>query len=92
MLMPDDGFESITYLFTIWGKNENFYLLESIIDTTLSVSIGGIIIHKIIEKSDNTFLIKGNSSGGDAEESWSSDWTGILTLPNSLKIVNSTEN
>lgn len=87
MLMPDDGFENINYIMTIWKLNENDYSLESIIDTTLAVSIGGIVIDKILEINKNIFLIIGKSGGGDGGDDWGSVWFGKLTLPNSIRII-----
>lgn len=91
MLMPDDGFENINYVISIWKKNEECYSLEGIIDTSLTISIGGITIEKIVEINNKSSFIIGKSYGADGGEEWGNLWLGKLILPNSFKIVHKFE-
>ncbi|HBO76135.1 MAG TPA: hypothetical protein DD653_15825 [Marinilabiliales bacterium] len=87
IIMHDDGFESISHLFSIWKKEGKSLCLESIIDTTIKVGIGGVSVKDILKIGFNKYLVIGNTQGGDGGDSWGSFWLGILSMPDSLDLV-----
>jgi hypothetical protein len=87
VIIPDDGFEGISHIVTIWKKDNKIYSLKFILDKLLHEAIGGVDIDTIFEIDKNRNLIIGTSFGGDAGDTWGSAWVGVWELPRSLKVV-----
>lgn len=81
------GFESVDHLISIWDKNDDNYVLTTILDQRLSVGIGTVQVDTLLDLSPNKSLIIGEKFGGDAGETWGSMWIGIWTKPRTLEIA-----
>lgn len=83
----DFGFESVDHLLSVWDKQQDGYRLSTILNSSVSVGIGGVSLDTLIRISPNKYLIIGEKSGGDAGDTWGALWVGRWTLPRQFEIV-----
>ncbi|UII33863.1 hypothetical protein LVD17_08550 [Fulvivirga ulvae] len=83
----DFGFESVNHLISVWDKQQDGYRLSAILNSSVSVGIGGVSLDTLIRISPNKYLIIGEKSGGDAGDTWGALWVGRWTLPRQFEMV-----
>ncbi len=78
-VIPDLGFEQRQHIMTIWTKEDEYYKLYSILDTSFNVGIGALSIDTIWAINENKHIIIGKTEGFDGGYSWGSFWLGQIT-------------
>lgn len=86
-LMPDEGFESIRHILTVWKQKNDDYKLITILDHWLHVAIGGIWVEQTMNLNSRQILLIGKSYGGDEGDSWGTLWVGLWTKPRQFKVI-----
>jgi hypothetical protein len=74
MIIPDDGFEGISHIVTIWKKDNDIYSLKFILDKLLHEAIGGVDMDTIFSIDENRNLFIGTSMGGDSGDTFRICW------------------
>ena len=87
IMRGEDRRESDPYIFSIWSKKENYYFLESIVDTTMRLFYGVFEKLNIIDLEGDSHLIIAKTSGADGDYGWGSFWLGKLSNLNKLDII-----
>ncbi len=87
IMRGEDRRESDPYIFSIWSKKENYYFLESIVDTTMRLFYGVFEKLNIIDLEGDSHLIIAKTSGADGDYGWGSFGLGKLSNLNKLDII-----